>query len=128
VHPALPGKFRVLSEEEQRCESPVSMFECNGWCRDRERDGERNDTDAVKPDVVRADVVSLASCKDPQLAWEADGVSMTSVGDSPPSSPGVIDRCSPQSLVDLLRENPHQSLKDVLIRIRYAGLSVLTLS
>jgi hypothetical protein len=82
THPALPGKFWVLSEEERRCESPVAMFECDGWCRDRERDGERNDTDAVKPDVVRADVVSLASCMDPQLAWETDGVSMTSVGDS----------------------------------------------
>ncbi|KAK7001429.1 hypothetical protein R3P38DRAFT_1795446 [Favolaschia claudopus] len=37
---------------------------------------------------VEADVISLASCKDPQKAWEADGVSMTS------------------ALVELLRENP----------------------
>jgi hypothetical protein len=56
------------------------MFECNGWCRDRERDGERNDTDGVKPDVVRADVVSLASCKDSEITWEdGDGKSMTAV-------------------------------------------------
>ncbi|KAJ7860334.1 caspase domain-containing protein [Mycena leptocephala] len=32
--PRVAGKFWVLSEEEQRCESPVAMFECNGWCRD----------------------------------------------------------------------------------------------
>jgi hypothetical protein len=87
--------------------------------RDKERDAD---------DEVKADVVSLASCKDSQLAWEADGVSMTSVGDSCLFFWGVIDWCSPQSLVDLLRENPHQSLKDVLIHIRYAAFSVSILS
>jgi hypothetical protein len=81
-------------------------------------------------DEVKADVVSLASCKDSQLAWEADGVSMTSVGDSSLSFfwGAVIDVRSRQSLVDLLRENPHRSLKDVLISIRYAAFSVSTLS
>jgi hypothetical protein len=81
-------------------------------------------------DEVKADVVSLASCKDSQLAWEADGVSMTSVGDSslPFFGGALLTWGSRQSLVDLLRENPHRSLKDVLISIRYAAFFVLTLN
>jgi len=57
-------------------------------------------------DEVKADVISLASCKDSQRAWEADGISMTS------------------SLVDLLRKDPHQPLKDLLIRISHATYSL----
>ncbi|KAJ7812361.1 hypothetical protein B0H14DRAFT_2856981 [Mycena olivaceomarginata] len=54
-------------------------------------------------DDVKADVISLASCQDSQRAWESDdGESMASM------------------LVDILRENPDESLKDVLLRISHA--------
>ncbi|KAJ7633413.1 caspase domain-containing protein [Mycena polygramma] len=94
--PALRGKFWLLSEEgqpERRCESPDAMFEFNGWCRNAE--GPAN--------VVQADVISLASCKDSEMTYEdGDGKSMTA------------------SLVEILRRDPNQSLKDVLVSISHA--------
>jgi len=95
----------ILSfEEEARCQSPVGQFPCNGWCRNPEK-GSTLPEERKGDDGVKADVIALASCKDAQMAWEMDGVSMTS------------------SLVDLLRENPHQSLKDLLFRISHATYS-----
>jgi hypothetical protein len=124
VLPALSKLTWILPDEEAHCESPVGQFPCNGWCRNLE-----GHSTCVAPDAddeVKADVVSLASCKDSQLAWEP---SMTSVGLSffRFLFCALLMR-SRQSLVDLLRENPHQSLKDVLIQIRYSGFPVLTLS
>ncbi|KAJ7090859.1 caspase domain-containing protein [Mycena belliarum] len=92
---AAPGRLLALAEE---CESPVAMFECTGWCREVHNDR----CDAV-PGKVKADVISLASCKDSQETYEdAQGKSMTA------------------SLVQILRRNPHQSLKDVLVHISHA--------
>ncbi|KAJ7860338.1 hypothetical protein B0H13DRAFT_2672103 [Mycena leptocephala] len=91
-------------DEEAHCESPVGQFPCNGWRRNLEGHSTWVAPDA--DDEVKADVVSLASCKDSQLAWEADGASITS------------------SLVDLLRENSHQSLKEVFIPISHATYSL----
>ncbi|KAF7337815.1 Metacaspase pca1 [Mycena venus] len=89
--------------EGKHCQSPLGQFPCNGWCRIPEGDSRVIGRD---DDEVRADVISLSSCKDSQLAWEADGVSMTS------------------SLVALLKENPHQSLHDVLVHVSHAMYSL----
>ncbi|KAJ7633411.1 caspase domain-containing protein [Mycena polygramma] len=96
-------KLHWILSDDKHCDSPVSRFPCSGWCRNVDRRMTEGDEDA---DDVRADVISLASCKDSQLAWEEGGISMTS------------------SLVDLLRENPHQSLKEVLIRVSHATYSL----
>ncbi|KAF7376750.1 Metacaspase pca1 [Mycena sanguinolenta] len=91
-----------LPDEAARCDSPVGQWPCNGWCRNIE--GHLTATEEA--DEVKADVISLASCKASQVAWEIDGVSMTSL------------------LVDLLKENPDRTLKDVLIRISHATYSL----
>ena len=39
-----------------------------------------DDKDEDEPDGVKADVISLASCKDSQISWEEGRKSMTSVG------------------------------------------------
>ncbi|KAJ6594679.1 caspase domain-containing protein [Mycena capillaripes] len=89
-----PSKF--FPEGYQRCQSPVAMFECNGWCRDAVA-AER------ASDGVDADVVSLASCKDSELTYEdMNGKSMTA------------------SLVEILRRDPHQPVKDVLLSVSHA--------
>ncbi|KAJ6526925.1 caspase domain-containing protein [Mycena vulgaris] len=101
--PALCGKFRVLPEEDQ-CDSPIAMFECTGWCHndDKFAAAERGKAEPSS-DGIKADVLSLASCKDSQLSWEdEEGRSMTS------------------ALIDILRRNPNQSLKDVLVHISHA--------
>ncbi|KAJ6497957.1 caspase domain-containing protein [Mycena vitilis] len=90
----------IFPEKERHCDSPVARFPCSGWCRDIDKRVHVEDDEAA--DEVRADVISLASCKDSQKAYDEGGISLTS------------------SLVDLLRENPHQSLKDVLICISHA--------
>ncbi|KAJ7801309.1 caspase domain-containing protein [Mycena olivaceomarginata] len=89
---------RTFSEEEAaHCESPVGELLCDGWCRKPEWPV------AEEGDEVKADVVSLTSS---QKAWEMNGVSMTSL------------------LVDLLREAPHQPVKDVLVRISHIAYSL----
>ncbi|KAF9028879.1 hypothetical protein BDZ89DRAFT_1065775 [Hymenopellis radicata] len=71
----------------KQCESPVSMFTCDGWCKPA--DG----VDSM------AQVLSLSSCEDSQIAWETRGKSMTT------------------ALVKILQENPHPFLKDLMLRI-----------
>ncbi|KAJ7354429.1 peptidase C14, caspase domain-containing protein [Mycena albidolilacea] len=97
----------ILSDEDARqCQSPVGQFPCNGWCR--RIDG--RSTVMEERDDVKADVISLASCKDSQKAWESDdGESMA---------------LRPSMLVGILRENPEQSLQDVLLRISHATHSL----
>ncbi|KAF7334767.1 Metacaspase pca1 [Mycena sanguinolenta] len=102
VMPAISKLHWFLPDEAAHCDSPVGQWPCNGWCRNVER----RSTAMEEADEVKADVISLASCKDSQKAWEMDGVSMTS------------------SLVDLLKENPDRTLKDVLIRISHATYSL----
>ncbi|KAJ6473919.1 caspase domain-containing protein [Mycena vulgaris] len=85
-----------------RCESPDARFPCTGWCRG----APQPDADGMDMEPA-ADVISLASCKDSQLAWEdedenGEPKSMTS------------------SLVEILRENPNRSVKDVLESISHA--------
>ncbi|KAF7358039.1 Metacaspase type II [Mycena venus] len=107
VGPILPAisKLSWILPEEMYCDSPVAQSPCNGWCRNPEGHSTVTEEEE-KDDEVKADVISLASCKDSQKAWEADGVSMTS------------------SLVELLREDPHQSLKDLLLSISHATYSI----
>ncbi|KAJ6545440.1 caspase domain-containing protein [Mycena capillaripes] len=115
----------ILPDEELRCESPVAVgrFLCDGWCRNI--DGRATLVDGE--DGVKADVIALASCKDSQIAWEADGDGMTSVGILSFSHFSLKVACvffSPQLLVELLTENPHRSLKDVLFHISHATHSL----
>ncbi|KAK6977592.1 Metacaspase type II [Favolaschia claudopus] len=105
VMPTLSKLNWILHEEgdeEKHCESPVGRFPCSGWCRNVEGRSTLLDED----DEVKADVISLASCKDSQKAWEGNGVSMTS------------------ALVELLRENPERSLQDILIQISHKTYSL----
>ncbi|KAK7001448.1 Metacaspase type II [Favolaschia claudopus] len=105
VMPTLSGFnwiFHGEGDEEKHCESPVGRFPCSGWCRNVEG----RSTLLEEDDEVKADVISLASCKDSQKAWEGDGVSVTSV------------------LVELLRENPERSLQDILIQISHKTYSL----
>ncbi|KAJ6456490.1 caspase domain-containing protein [Mycena sanguinolenta] len=102
VMPALSKLHWFLPDEATHCDSPVGQWPCNGWCRNVEG----RSTAMEDADEVKADVISLASCKDSQKAWEMDGISMTS------------------SLVSLLREDPHLTLKDVLIRMSHATYSL----
>ncbi|KAJ7658515.1 caspase domain-containing protein [Mycena rosella] len=81
----------------RRCDSSAAKVECTGWC------GKSATVDAELSASVKADVIILSSCTASQSTWEdEDGKSMTS------------------SLVQILRQNPHQSLKDVLVQIRHA--------
>ncbi|KAJ6532726.1 caspase domain-containing protein [Mycena vulgaris] len=92
----------ILPEEDQRCDSPVERFMCNGWCRDhRPQD--------AGADGVKADVISLVSCWGSQVWWEnrtPDGTFMTS------------------ALVDILRADPNRSLKGVLMSVSHATHSM----
>ncbi|KAJ6607848.1 caspase domain-containing protein, partial [Mycena sp. CBHHK59/15] len=84
---------------ESTCESPVSMYPCDGWCRQ----GEHTNAEHGREKEVRADVVSLASCKDSQETWEDEtGKSMTSV------------------LIEILKDNPNPPLRDMLAKISHA--------
>ncbi|KAJ7237996.1 caspase domain-containing protein [Mycena rebaudengoi] len=84
-----------LFAEATRCESPVSDFPCDGWCREPGH--------VHADDDVKADVVSLAASKDSQLSWEDEkGISMTT------------------ALIEILKADPHPSFKDLLTRISYA--------
>ncbi|KAJ7824821.1 caspase domain-containing protein [Mycena olivaceomarginata] len=95
----LPGTFYVLPED-QRCQSPVSMYACTGLCREPHQAAV--DTEPSSGGV-RAHVISLASCQDSELSYEdEDGNSMTS------------------ALVEILRRDPNQSLKDMLVSISHA--------
>ncbi|KAJ7814600.1 hypothetical protein B0H14DRAFT_1417398 [Mycena olivaceomarginata] len=91
----------ILSEEETRRDSSMTQVPCTGWCRRPEGSSTVIEEGAGEDDVM-ADVISLASCKDSQVVWDMDGISMTSI------------------LVDLVRENSHQTLKDVLTCISHA--------
>ncbi|KAJ6526923.1 hypothetical protein DFH09DRAFT_1371484 [Mycena vulgaris] len=94
--------LRFLPEKEP-CASPVARFPCDGWCRTHRA----QDAD---PDCIKADVISLASCKDSQMAWEDERagvrISMTS------------------ALVELLHANPNRSLRDVLMSVSHATYSM----
>ncbi|KAJ7057686.1 caspase domain-containing protein [Mycena amicta] len=100
----LSGLTRVLQEEGDNgvfCESPTAVF-CDGWCRKKKT---RYIADLINP--VKADVISLASCKDSQQAWEGEGgISMTSC------------------LVDLLRKRRDLTLEDVLLSMSHATYNI----
>lgn len=77
VLPALSRLSWILPEDDHHCDSPVGRFPCSGWCRNPDGHSTMHDQDE---DEVKADVISLASCKDSQLSWDDEkGQSMTSV-------------------------------------------------
>ncbi|KAJ7581245.1 peptidase C14, caspase domain-containing protein [Mycena floridula] len=78
---------RDILLDVQRCESPVAQF-CGGFCPPETRGKD-------------ADVISLASCKDSQSAWEIGGKdSMT------------------QMLVEILEKDPHPTLQDLMTKLK----------
>ncbi|KAJ6526927.1 caspase domain-containing protein [Mycena vulgaris] len=86
----------ITLEEGQRCDSPVRRFPCDGWCRKRSADA--ND--------VKADVISIASSRDSQRAWEdvKDG-----------------ERISMASLfVDIMRKDPNPTVKEMFSKVSHA--------
>ncbi|KAK6996936.1 Metacaspase type II [Favolaschia claudopus] len=95
------GNWILRDEEDEirRCESPLGQFTCSGWCRKVEggltmlEEGDWGD--------VKADVISLASCKYSQISWNGGRASMTA------------------TLAQLLREKSERSLKDILIQISH---------
>ncbi|KAJ7154152.1 caspase domain-containing protein [Mycena filopes] len=95
--PLIP--WSELTLDGARCESPESQFACSGWCYDHPIE-----LDVSNP-AVKADVISLASCQDSQRVWEDTDQSMTML------------------LVDLLRDDPNQSLKEVITRLSHSSYS-----
>ncbi|KAK6996932.1 Metacaspase type II [Favolaschia claudopus] len=90
----------ILHEEEdavRRCESPLGQLLCSGWCRNVEGGSTMFEEDWGD---VKADVISLASCKYSQPAW-GEGITMIVV------------------LAQVLRENPNRSLQDILTQISH---------
>ncbi|KAJ6532727.1 caspase domain-containing protein [Mycena vulgaris] len=90
----------ILPEDDQRCDSPVELAVCNGWCRDHRP----QDADAGG---VKADVISLASCQGSQLAWEH-------------KTPDGMSTSMTSALVAILRADTNRSLKNVLVTVSYA--------
>ncbi|KAJ7864900.1 hypothetical protein B0H13DRAFT_1081849 [Mycena leptocephala] len=88
-----------LLSVKERCESPVAIYPCTGWCCTYD-DGDTTD------DTVRADVISLASCSEPHRIFEDDDQTMTS------------------SLAEFLREDPRKSLRDVILHVSHVSYSV----
>ncbi|KAE9407925.1 hypothetical protein BT96DRAFT_986155 [Gymnopus androsaceus JB14] len=98
--PEIPtGDDENLTDEvlARQCESPVQEF-CNGWCRHSDRP--QSPTSPRSPESP--EIISLASCKDSQEAWEdSDGHSMT------------------QMLVEILKQDPHPTLKDLMVTVSH---------
>ncbi|KAJ7234458.1 caspase domain-containing protein [Mycena rebaudengoi] len=85
---------RFLPDDAIVCDSPISKWPCDGWCRDSGR--------VHADDGVKADVVSLAACQDSELAWDDEaGYSMT---------------CA---LVEILQADPHPTLKDLVTKLSH---------
>ncbi|KAJ6487853.1 hypothetical protein C8R45DRAFT_258962 [Mycena sanguinolenta] len=86
--------------DERACDSPAPVWPCTGWtCRDLTH-GHDDD---------KAEVISLASCKDYQLSWEdSNGGSMT------------------RELVRILERDPHPTLRSLVTRVSHAlhGMSL----
>ncbi|KAJ7438720.1 caspase domain-containing protein [Mycena galericulata] len=76
------------------CDSPEPVWACQGNCRDPGHGHEAND---------KAEVISLASCKDSQLSWEdGNGGSMT------------------RELVRILERDPHPTLRALVTGVSHA--------
>ncbi|KAJ7151768.1 caspase domain-containing protein [Mycena crocata] len=93
--PARPVSWLGEDGEDFACDSPEAVYPCQGWC------AEPGHGHPVEPN--KADVVSLASCKDYQLSWEdANGGSMTS------------------ELVRILERDPHPTIRSLVTRVSHA--------
>ncbi|KAJ3994394.1 peptidase C14, caspase domain-containing protein [Lentinula boryana] len=84
-------------QEGRQCESPIQEF-CNGWCH--------HNLSPTSPTPLWSlgspEIISLASCKDSQQAWEdSEGNSMT------------------QRLVEILKQDPHPTMGDLMITISH---------
>ncbi|KAK6977613.1 Metacaspase type II [Favolaschia claudopus] len=102
--PQITADGNWIEGEVRRCESPFAQFRCNGWCRNA--DGRSTMLEEDDWGDVKADVISLASCKYSQWSWGGNGFSMTS------------------ALVQLLRDNPERSLRDVLLQLSHKTYSL----
>ncbi|KAK7038310.1 Metacaspase type II [Favolaschia claudopus] len=89
-----------FSGESIRCDSPIQLAPCNGWC------GRCDGLPTRVKESAKADATMIV---------------LTSRRDSPC---GEEAQCSMSSLlIDLLRENPFRPLKDVLLHISHATYS-----
>ncbi|KAJ3843461.1 peptidase C14, caspase domain-containing protein [Lentinula raphanica] len=86
-------------QEYRVCESPVQEF-CSGWCHHN-----LSPTSPTSPNPLGMgppQIISLASCKDSQEAWEdPKGHSMT------------------QRLVEILKQDPHPTMSDLMVTISH---------
>ncbi|KAJ8079529.1 hypothetical protein PM082_011116 [Marasmius tenuissimus] len=99
-------------DEPTVCESPIEQY-CSGLCRDRSAPSPavsrrptwngRSPVSAFRlPLGPPAEVISLSSCKDSQQSWEdLKGSSMT------------------QTLVEILKTDPHPTLKDFMLNLSH---------
>ncbi|ESK89580.1 hypothetical protein Moror_8651 [Moniliophthora roreri MCA 2997] len=72
---------------------PIEEF-CDGFCRDLEM---RTRIRMLQPE--HGDVISLSACEDNQVAWDETSIS--------------------QALVQLLREDPHPTFKDLMLKVSH---------
>ncbi|KAJ7266527.1 caspase domain-containing protein [Mycena rebaudengoi] len=90
----LVEKSRFLPDDALVCDSPISRWPCDGWCRDSGR--------VHADDGVKADVVSLAACRDEELAWDdATGFSMS------------------RALIEILQAEPNPTLKNLVTKLSH---------
>ncbi|KAF8205471.1 hypothetical protein K438DRAFT_2014410 [Mycena galopus ATCC 62051] len=94
-------------EDEAHCKSPIVLFECDGWCYEKHSTGmEKHYEVDMEEGIVKADLTWLRSS---QKAWDTNGIGMT------------------LSLVNILREDPHQTLQSVLLHISHTAYSVTSM-
>ncbi|KAJ7266501.1 caspase domain-containing protein [Mycena rebaudengoi] len=107
----LVDKSRFLPDDAVVCDSPISRWPCDGWCRDSGR--------VHADDGVKADVVSLAACQDSELTWDDEaGYSMTCVGAPVYPCPDEA-HMQTQALVEILQADPHPTLKDLVTKLSH---------
>jgi metacaspase-1 len=82
-------------DELRRCESPVQDF-CSGWCRSSVATPKSSQFPGAP------EIISLASCKDSQEAWE--------VGE---------EHSMTQMLVEILKKDPNPTLKDLMVTVSH---------
>ncbi|KAG5730380.1 Metacaspase-1 [Termitomyces sp. T112] len=101
IKPELESRYGTFSSPIEQCDSPDSMWACNGWCH---------------PEVPKhANVISLAACKDEQLSWEAaDGSSMT-------AALVKILRSDPHPQIHHLLRDISHCLHDMYLRLHDSG-------
>ncbi|KAF7967801.1 hypothetical protein HWV62_32991 [Athelia sp. TMB] len=86
---SIPAPFFPIM---MRCDSPTPVWECDGYCRDRQQ----------LHAAERANIICISACTDAQETWESpDGSSLTMV------------------LVSILKDNPRPTLQELMQRLNF---------